>query len=159
MASYFHKVASAFPLVTYPPLTITAPLSAKDTSEPVLWVHPAQEEESPNLSQDVECLKYQAYLALTLTGLRMKIRTDVDEQGAMNGKLPNLYANGKLMERHDIFGWAAEERGQPEEPEWDGYRDEKTKEESLEWVKLLEGVIHHALRVCLNLYTTTLILL
>ncbi|KAJ8078968.1 hypothetical protein PM082_013252 [Marasmius tenuissimus] len=152
-----------FPLHTYPPIN-AAPAKTRLTS-PTIWVHPSSDPDSPLLSGDVECLKWQAYLALR--GLKdIQVRTDVNEQGAMDGRLPNLHvslpedlekpdsrpADGviddstHLLAAHHIPGWVDAELGHdPLDLPLEGYKDEAAKDESRAWVTLLEGPVHAAL--------------
>lgn len=85
---------SHFPVYSHPPL------HAKENSVlagPTIWVLPPNKHTSSSdatsvavLSSDVECLKWQAYLALR--GLsKIRVRFDVDAQGAIEGRLPNLH--------------------------------------------------------------------
>ncbi|KAK1225391.1 hypothetical protein PQX77_011681 [Marasmius sp. AFHP31] len=152
-----------FPLHTYPPIN-AAPAKTKLTS-PTIWVHPSSDPDSPLLSGDVECLKWQAYLALR--GLKdIQVRTDVNEQGAMDGRLPNLHVSlpedlekpdsrptegviddsTHLLAAHHIPGWVDAELGHdPLDLPLEGYKDEAAKDESRAWVTLLEGPVHAAL--------------
>src|ERR1700753_663559 len=78
---------AAFPLHTYPTIERT-PSSTRD--HVTLWILPPNRPEVSCLSGDVECLKWQAYLALK--GVQhLKLRWDVQPEGALNGRLPNLY--------------------------------------------------------------------
>ncbi|KAK7054656.1 hypothetical protein VNI00_003119 [Paramarasmius palmivorus] len=165
---------SHFPLYTYPPIL---PASKKTLKSPTIWVAPSSDPDSPLLSGDVECLKWQSYLALR--GLNnIHVRTDIDSQGAIDARLPNLHVpfeEGKekekkaestgplddstnLLAAHHIPGWVDEKLGHNalEDP-LEGYKDETAKDESRAWVSLLEGNIHAALDLSLPTTTTTTI--
>ena len=53
---------SLFPLYTHPP--INSPDKARPLTCPTLWIHVPWSPDADVLSSDVECLKWQAYLAL-----------------------------------------------------------------------------------------------
>ncbi|KAJ3880704.1 hypothetical protein F5051DRAFT_399346 [Lentinula edodes] len=162
---------SYFPLYSYPPL------NAKGNQVlecPTIWVHPSKHHTSADavLSSDVECLKWQAYLALR--GLsNIRVRFDVDAQGAIDGRLPNLHVP---FDASTTYSWTAESNKKKAistgpiddstellsaphivewvdvklahsalDDSWEGYRDEATKDESRAWVSLLEGNVHAAL--------------
>jgi metaxin len=157
---------SHFPLYKYPPIlpaTATAPLTA-----PVLWILPPVSQDADAgkahtrenlLSSDVECLKWQAYLAFR--GLNdIGVRWDVHPAGAIDGRLPNLHlpaspaevgaadkpknaSNGQLLASHAIPEWMETKVGALDELE--GYLDASTRDESRAWVTLLEGHVHAAL--------------
>ncbi|KAF5389833.1 hypothetical protein D9757_003608 [Collybiopsis confluens] len=178
---------SYFPLYTHPPINPESKSSA--LKDPTIWVHPPKltdrNASSPNsssntsdsvLSSDVECLKWQAYIALR--GLsQIRVRFDVDAQGAVDGRLPNLHvaldasappgggsyswrtASGggntyvdnvdnstELLSAPQIVEWVDVKLAHSAlDDEWEGYRDEASKDESRAWVALLEGNIHAAL--------------
>ncbi|TRM70498.1 hypothetical protein BD626DRAFT_423358 [Schizophyllum amplum] len=141
--SPFLKLFETFPLHQYPPIPPPAHLRCTPTA-PTLWIHPPPEE-SDCLSRDVECLKWQAYLALTHAAARQQrriaLRWDIPAEGALEGRLPNLHLpSGELIPAHDIPSFEEED-----EPEWEGYRGPQEKDESRAWVELLEGVVHAAL--------------
>ena len=146
--SPFLKLFETFPLHTYP--AIPPPSHLRCTpSVPTLWIHPPPEA-SDCLSADVECLKWQAYLALTHAAARQQqriaLRWDIPAEGALEGRLPNLHLpSGDLIPAHNIA--AFEDGALGEEPENEGYRGPQEKDESRAWVELLEGVVHAAL-VC-----------
>lgn len=81
---------SSFPLHTHPP---ALPQRAKQTKAE-LWVappHPTSGPERTLLSADIECLKWQTYLALRLGDQlpqRMKLRFDISPEGGVDGRLP-----------------------------------------------------------------------
>ncbi|KAJ7940358.1 hypothetical protein B0H13DRAFT_7798 [Mycena leptocephala] len=133
-------VFSLFPLHTFPPIKTQ---SGNHPDVPTLWIHPPQSATS-RLSTDVECLKWQAYLALR--GLsKIAIRCDIDPQGAMGARLPNLHlANGQLLPAQLIPTWADEILEEQERP-LEGYKDQAALDESRAWVSLLEGDVHAAL--------------
>ncbi|EPT04092.1 hypothetical protein FOMPIDRAFT_1158188 [Fomitopsis schrenkii] len=140
-----------FPLYTHPPVQST--YTAQAVTAPILWIHPPRNE-SPELedllSRDVECLKWQAYLALR--GLsRIQVRWDVTGDGAVDGRLPNLHvpftegdAGGELLATHLIPGWVDGQVGGGQ-GELEGYADEMARDESRAWVSLMEGHVHAAL--------------
>lgn len=144
---------AAFPLLEHPP--VAAPYKAKPITEPTLWIHPpptsiAASSDSELLSSDVECLKWQAYLALR--GLRdIALRWDVQPEGAIEGRLPNLHVplqeskdgGGQLLPPAMIADWVDGKVG--EAGPLEGYVDEAAKDESRAWVALLEGNVHAAL--------------
>ena len=118
------------------------------------------------LSSDVECLKWQAYLALR--GLSdVSVRWDVSVDGALDARLPNLHVplktlpgasdevkasddgEGELLPAHLIPEWVDGQVGALDELE--GYVDEAAKDESRAWVALLEGNVHAALVRSLDL--------
>ncbi|KAJ6463822.1 hypothetical protein C8R47DRAFT_1156911 [Mycena vitilis] len=135
-------VFSFFPLHTYPAIK---PRSRSHPDAPTLWIQPPPTNTS-RLSTDVECLKWQAYLALR--GLaKIAVRCDVSQQGAMGGRLPNLHKpNGELLPAQLIPTWADEVLEEQERP-FEGYRDQATLDESRAWVSLLEGDVHAALLI------------
>ena len=143
------RLFSFFPLNTYPPLRpAKVPLVS-----PSLWIHPpalSVPGEESVLSADVECLKWQAHIALR--GLQnISVRWDVSQDGAINGRLPNLQAPsertkdpaGELIAAQDIPTWIDEKVGALDSLE--GYRDIDSRDESHAWIALLEGDIHAAL--------------
>ncbi|KAL0565865.1 hypothetical protein V5O48_016153 [Marasmius crinis-equi] len=151
-----------FPLHTWPP--ILAGPEKKQLAAPTIWVHPSSDIDSPLLSGDVECLKWQAYLALR--GLKnIQVRTDISAQGAIDGRLPNLHValpetpeksdpptrlvmdnSTHLLAAHNIPGWVDAQLNQDSlEYPLEGYKDEAAKDESRAWVTLLEGPVHAAL--------------
>lgn len=142
------KFFALFPLRTYPSIL---PPSKKPVSVPTLWIHPPHSQNSP-LSADVECLKWQAYLALR--GLTtVHLRTDIHPEGCIDGRLPNLLVpstgentseDGQLLAAHLIPSWADTQKS-PVEPDLEGYRDESARDESRAWVTLLEGTVHAVL--------------
>jgi metaxin len=140
---------SYFPLWTYPPIY---PPSKATLKTPTIWIHPPRGE-ADFLSSDVECLKWQAYLALRgLTDIT--VRWDVSPDGGIDGRLPNLHVplptsdgadDGELLAAHLIPTWVdakVEERGLDS---LEGYKDESARDESRAWVALLEGNVHAAL--------------
>ncbi|KAJ3812433.1 hypothetical protein F5876DRAFT_37396 [Lentinula aff. lateritia] len=162
---------SYFPLYSYPPLNAKG---NQVLEYPTIWVHPSKHHTSADavLSSDVECLKWQAYLALR--GLsNIRARFDVDAQGAIDGRLPNLHVP---FDASTTYSWTAESNKKKAistgpiddstellsaphivewvdaklahsalDDSWEGYRDEATKDESRAWVSLLEGNVHAAL--------------
>lgn len=147
------KLYSHFPLY-YTPAN-PPPASRVSSSSPVLWITPPLPT-SGNLSKDVECLKWQAYIALR--GLKdVSVRWDIHPSGGIDGRLPCLWiplldSEGRELSRGEVLGarmipgWAD---GIQEEHIWngelEGYIDENAKDESRAWVALLEGAVHAAL--------------
>jgi metaxin len=137
-------LVSLFPVKTRP--AVPVPTRTPFTG-PVLWIHAPDQPESP-LSADVECLKWQAYLALRgLTNLR--IRTNIHPAGAIDGRLPNLLvAQDTLIAAQHIPTWADEQTA-PETDPLEGYKDEEARDESRAWVTLLEKTVHAGLLLSL----------
>jgi metaxin len=172
---------SRFPLSTYPP--IHSPYHAERVQTPTLWIHPPRSssnssgsDEKQNdldvLSSDVECLKWQAYLALRLSyspqPAKVAVRWDVSPSGAVDGRLPNLHApldtlpqtliapsegkekkvqddgEGEVLPARHIPEWVSGRLGE-ELGDLEGYRDVEARDESRAWVSLLEGNVHAAL--------------
>jgi len=121
------------------------------------------------LSADVECLKWQAYIALR--GLNsIRVRFDVSSDGALENRLPNLHVplsesvlpkdqshnknpreeqDGELLAAQMIPTWVDAKLGvSGVQDENEGYIDKSARDESRAWVSLLEDVVHAAL-VCL----------
>ena len=162
---------SLFPLYTHD--APTPPTPFRTLTRPTLWVHPPRSTiadtveagSALHLSADVECLKWQAFLALR--GVQdLAVRFDVAPDGAIEGRLPNLHVPlksavdsenvvreddgaGDLLAAHLIPEWVARQVG--EVGELEGYRSVETRDESRAWVSLLEGNVHAAL-VCLYLH-------
>ncbi len=69
----------------------------------------------------------------------------------MDGTLPSLQlpaegTRGEVLSAKEIPKWAAGMLGDEKEKDvFEGYRDEKAKEESRAWVSLVEGAVHPAL--------------
>jgi len=138
---------SYFPLYTHPAIR---PLSLYPSKIPTLWISPPRR--SSNLSTDVDCLKWQAYLALRgVTDIA--VRWDISPEGAIDGKLPNLQVplpvgKGELLATHSIPAWVNKRLGVAVDS-FEGYKDEASRDESYAWIALLEGSVHAAL-VCLS---------
>ena len=149
---------SLFPLYTHPP--IDSPDKARPLTCPTLWIHVPWSPDADVLSSDVECLKWQAYLALR--GLAdVAVRWDVAVDGALDARLPNLHVplktlpgaseevkaqddgEGELLPAHLIPEWVDGQVGALDELE--GYVDAAARDESRAWVALLEGNVHAAL--------------
>ena len=151
---------SFFPLHTHG--SIASPYASRTIRKPTLWVHPPRSvDPEPRsdpaadrdcLSSDVECLKWQAFLALR--GLQdVLVRWDVSADGALDGRLPNLHVpladarrddgEGALLAAHLIPEWVDKHVGIPGLLE--GYADEAARDESRAWVALMEGNVHAAL--------------
>ncbi|KAJ7744978.1 hypothetical protein DFH07DRAFT_749158 [Mycena maculata] len=131
-------IFSLFPLHAFPPIK---PQSGRLPDVPTIWIHPPR---TLRLSTDVECLKWQAYLALR--GLsKIAVRVDIAPEGAMGARLPNLHLpNGQLLPAQLIPTWVDETLDEPERP-LEGYKDQAALDESRAWVSLLEGDVHAAL--------------
>lgn len=120
------------------------------------------------LSADVECLKWQAYIALR--GLvSIRVRFNVSPDGALESRLPNLHVpysegvlpkddspnkdpkeeqDGELLAAQMIPTWVDAKLGVTSaQDENEGYIDKNARDESRAWVSLLEDVVHAAL-VC-----------
>lgn len=146
---------SKFPLYTYPP---NEPKKVTP-QHPTLWIKTPYP--GSLLSTDVECLKWQAYLALR--GLtHIHVRYDLDQQAAIDGKLPNLHipasahlvlkdtkkiSDGvsELIPATALPTWADGKLKQPLLDPAEGYKDEAARDESRAWITLLEGNVHAAL--------------
>ncbi|EIW84921.1 hypothetical protein CONPUDRAFT_47817 [Coniophora puteana RWD-64-598 SS2] len=147
------KFFSLFPLQSHSPITVPF---KRPVQKPTLWIAPPRTfETSDFLSTDVECLKWQAYIALR--GLtNVAVRSDVSPEGALGERLPNLHVpafgdvDGNLLAAHMIPGWVDEQLGVPVD-DLEGYKDGPCKDESRAWVSLLEGVVHTALITSLPL--------
>ncbi len=143
------KLFSFFPLRTYPP---SKPAKVPIVN-PLLWIHPpppAAAGKESVLSTDVECLKWQAHIALR--GLRnISVRWDISQDGAINGRLPNLQTpsertrdpDGELLAAQNIPSWIDKKVGALDDLE--GYKDIDSRDESHAWIALLEGDVHAAL--------------
>lgn len=140
---------SRFPILTHS--AISSP-SKPTISQPTIWIHPPHNPGSSTLSRDVECLKWQAYLAFR--GLKgVAIRWDIHAEGGIDGQLPNLHvplgdSDGLLLSTSKICAWVDGKLGSLE---LDGYQDEAARDESHAWISLLEGNVHAALVDLLNL--------
>lgn len=149
-----------FPLHTHP--AVSSPYTAEKITAPTLWVLPPRDPEADLLSSDVECLKWQAYLALRgLTDIG--VRWDVSEDGSLESRLPNLHVpqkenddgGGQLLAPHLIPEWVdTRVGGGPGELE--GYISEAARDESRAWVALMEGKVHAALVIMSRLLRTSI---
>jgi metaxin len=137
-----------FPLHAYPAIQ---PPSRFALTSPTLWIVPPRSLNDGPLSSDVECLKWQAYLALRgLTDIA--VRCDIPSDGALDERLPNLQipvdapagSKGKLLPAYRIPEWVDERVGDSMD-HLEGYKDEAARDESRAWVALLEGTVHAAL--------------
>ena len=158
---------SHFPLYTYP--ATPSPYQALPIRTPTLWIRlPRVTSGSDVLSSDVECLKWQAYLALkfsqTVDPARLAVRWDVSSSGAVDGRLPNLHVafdslpptligkdtkvkddgEGEVLPAHHIPEWVSGRLGEDAD-ELEGYKSIEARDESRAWVALLEGNVHAAL--------------
>jgi len=134
------KLFSIFPLHVVPgQCASTAP------SSPTLWIHPPASTLS-NQSEDVVCLKWQAYLVLR--GIRdVRLRWDISDDGAVHGRLPSLHLpNGDLLEARKIPTWADSVHSSIDVLE--GFRTIELKNESKAWASLLDSSVQAALPQC-----------
>lgn len=159
-----------FPLYTHPPILTESDRNHQNTNSPslaTLWILPPKPDivlPSTNLlSEDVECLKWQAYIALRFSHRTpaitntsesntnsVAVRWDVSEDGGVDGRLPALQTNErKLLAARAIPGWVDKILGQDSSNSnplaLEGYNSEAARDESRAWVALLEGVVHTAL--------------
>ncbi|KDQ60906.1 hypothetical protein JAAARDRAFT_124489 [Jaapia argillacea MUCL 33604] len=162
-----------FPLHTYPPIPTLSHVPSHTPTSATIWVHPPHPASQHSLlSSDVECLKWQAFLALR--GLKsIRVRFDVKSDGGVDGRLPCLHVPtplvdpsvpikekngdewsarvGEVLPAHLIPEWVDKTlateatEGQVEEKLLEGYKDIEAKDESRAWVALLEGTVHSAL--------------
>ncbi|TFK54724.1 hypothetical protein OE88DRAFT_1623709 [Heliocybe sulcata] len=147
---------ASFPLYTYPAIQ-ARPAHSKPT-HPTIWIHPPLSDPDHNLlSADVECLKWQAYIAMRdVEGVR--VRCDVKAEGGVGGRLPSLWVpvalglegqkeadEGELLPAHLIPAWVDREKAVEKADELEGYKDVEARDESRAWVTLLEGTVHSAL--------------
>jgi len=141
---------SKFPLQTYPAIERT---SDEHPEEPTLWILPPENPSSSVLSSDVECLKWQAYIALrprdTSEGDRkdVKVCWDLGSAAGVDGQLPTF-----CIRRHNSKTGRREWKflGPKGIAEWiDGpaelqEKDSPFSDEMEAWIQLLEGDIHDA---------------
>ncbi|PVG02645.1 hypothetical protein CPB86DRAFT_724876 [Serendipita vermifera] len=138
---------------------------------PILFIHPPLDSEHSLLSSDVECVKWQAFLALRGIPGGIKVQWDLPREGALEARLPNLYLpppnrllrkekqgqlgktviKGELLESRRIPSWVDGEiskfsKGEDDDKNLKGYQDEEARDESKAWTTLLEGDVHAALR-------------
>ena len=86
-----------FPLYTHP--SNESPHQARRITSPTLWIHVPWSPDADVLSSDVECLKWQAYLALR--GLSdVFVRWDVSVDGALDADLAELSLGQRLTAVH-----------------------------------------------------------
>ncbi|KAF8643778.1 hypothetical protein AX16_008797 [Volvariella volvacea WC 439] len=145
---------SHFPLYSHP--AVPNPNKTRLTT-PTIWIQPppgalptpATGPDVGVLSADMECLKWQAYIALRgVSGVH--IRWDVQPEGALDGRLPNLHVpkegkeGGELLAAQFIPTWVDSRVG-ASEGDLEGYKDEAARDESRAWVSLLESTVHAAL--------------
>lgn len=143
-----HTFFSKFPLYTYPSIPPSYSPSKTSLSRPTLWIQAPKPKPSANLlSADVECLKWQAYIALRGVN-HIGVRWDVSPAGGVEGRLPCLQtpgADGEVLGARAIPRWADGVLEKDGEDAYEGYKDEAAKDESRAWVSLLEGAVHAAL--------------
>ena len=139
-----------FPLYTHP--AIQTRERQKCSKSPTLWIHPPFDPSSNFLSSDIECLKWQAYIALR--GLSsISVRWDLPSDAGVDGHLPNLCTYSESAENYELLdskmipGWVDT---QAPTDGLDGFNDEGAKLESEAWISLLEGTVHAAMvrRTC-----------
>ena len=141
---HLNRFFAKFPLHSYPSQSVQHP-----TREPCLWIAPPTPDiilPSTNLlSADVECLKWQAYIALRgVKGTRL--RWNIPSEAAVDARLPSLLtSHGVLLGARMIPTWVDETLHKDGDDKLEGYISESAKEESRAWVTLLEGIIHAAL--------------
>ncbi|KAH8117183.1 hypothetical protein DFH11DRAFT_1724243 [Phellopilus nigrolimitatus] len=146
-----HSFFSKFPLYTYPSEDIATSRNTARYIKSTLWIAPPKPtagSSSNILSTDVECLKWQAYLALR--GVKdIGVRWDIAAEGSVDGRLPSLVAveegETEVLGTRMIPGWVDGVLGKEEEDAFEGYKDDTAKDESRAWVALLEGIVHSAL--------------
>lgn len=143
------KLFNLFPLYSYP-----LPPAKSSHDKPTLWIVPPGRSLDANansglLSANVECLKWQAYIALR--GVKnIAVRWDMAPEGALDGRLPNLHVpagadtESQLLKAQDIPAWVDSRVGSGVDT-LQGFKDERMRDESHAWVSLLEGVVHAAL--------------
>lgn len=165
---FIRSIYSRFPLYYHP--VISSPTPLIQASSPVLWIHPPVESISKVLSRDVECLKWQAYIALRgINGVR--VRWDIDPAGGVDGRLPTLWlppqageadwtkARGQVLGVRMVPGWADNMQGvHGWSSELEGYIDSQARDESRAWVALMEGVVHAALVCFLSAFSLQVLL-
>ena len=139
-----------FPLYTHP--AIQTRERENCSKSPTLWIHPPFDPSSNLLSSDIECLKWQTYIALR--GLsNIAVRWDLPPSAGIDGHLPNLCtfseatADYELLDSKLIPGWVDT---QVPVDGLDGFDDGEAKLESEAWISLLEGTVHAAVvrRIC-----------
>lgn len=140
----------------------------KDTAtNPILFILPPRDASKSLLSSDIECVKWQAYLALRGVPGGIKMSWSLASEGALEARLPNLYLpppkrllqnktlrstneiKGELLESSRIPSWVDGEIGKITTDDdksgiLEGYRNEEARDESRAWMTLLEGDIDAA---------------
>lgn len=166
MPRFIQRFYSLFPLYTYEgDSQFISPPFYQHNTRPTLFIVPPSDPTRSLLSSDIECVKWQAYL--TLRGFNVNLRWDLAAEGALDGKLPNLYIvpsttvlenqrngdfqtcrlRGELLESKRIPSWVSSDVAIPlGDPILEGYKDEEARNESRAWISLLEGDIHSALK-------------
>lgn len=178
------KFYSLFPLYIYPHTEIPPPpafrtpkgLNEDDedgykvkaiAAHPTLFILPPKDASKSLLSSDIECIKWQAYLALREIHGGLRLSWSLASEGALDGQLPNLYLpppqqllnkyppgsnkeiKGELLESKRITSWIDGELGKTTTDDdvsgiLEGYRSEEARDESKAWLSLLEGDIDAA---------------
>ena len=179
MPAFLQRFYAMFPLHIYEqeptlPASLFSSPASPDPSEAegyqvediatnaTLFIHPPAKPEETLLSSDIECVKWQAYLALRAIPGGVKVRWDLASEGAVDGRLPNLFLpvpkrlarkdmKGELLESRRIPSWVDGEIGKATggdegDEALEGYKDDAARDESRAWVALLEGDIHAALK-------------
>ena len=188
MPSILQRFYALFPLHIYeqestPSTTLFSQTTSPEPSEiggyqvedvapnVTLFVHPPANPKQTILSSDIECVKWQAYLALRGIPGGVKVRWDLASEGAVGGRLPNLFLpipkhllrkgksgdtskaqlKGELLESKRIPSWVDGEigrlaSGDDDDGVLEGYNDEEARDESRAWVALLESDVHAALK-------------
>jgi len=135
------RLFSIFPLLGVP-----EQCASTTPSSPTLWIRPPASK-SLNQSQDIVCLKWQAYLVLR--GIRnVRLRWDISDDGAIHGRLPSLHLpNGDLLGARQIPTWADSVHGSSIDV-LEGFRTIELKNESRAWASLLDSSVQAALPQC-----------
>ena len=148
---------SKFPIYTYPSIDVASARNPSNSTQSELWIAPPRalaknidtntNDYNSLLSADVECLKWQAYIALR--GVRdVRVRWDIPPEGGVDARLPSLLVvrtgAADLREARAIPAWVDDVLGRSI-GELEGYRNEQARDESRACVALLEGVVHAAL--------------
>jgi metaxin len=165
---HFYSQSPSLPSPRFP---LNSQQGAHGISTPTLFIHRPVDPSRSLLSSDIECVKWQAYLALRGVHGGIRVRWDLASEGALDGKLPNLYLapssslvekenrgelgksvlKGELLESRRIPSWVDGEAGRSigsgdNDPILEGYKDEESRDESRAWVSLLEGDVYAAIK-------------
>lgn len=178
MPDWLRKFFSHFPIHVYeqnliPPSPTLLDKEDDDLEDiapnPTLCIIPPVNPAKSVLSADVECLKWQAYLALRGVPGGIRLRWDLHPEGALDRTLPNLYLpapkslrpqgqrlKGELLEYRRIPSWVDGEVEKNPIGILEGYKDEEARDESRAWITLLGGDVHSALQVILTIVSVGL---